>query len=176
MAIASPPTEAKSTPRGKLRAWFEQRIEGVDELDMAAIEAEAADYFLSDREWAKGMFGRLIAQELRALLSQMRERVSLGDSATTKKGLKERADAAARRWGAWVEHTPQGYVRLMAMTRSQLLAAASERETRGLTEYRTARLWRDMAAKLKNDEQMVREHFSPVQIEKLEQRILQEEV
>lgn len=163
----------KQTPRGRLREWFEARIEGLDEFDIADIETEAVDIFLADKEWTAAMFRRMLGAELRSLLTTMRERVTLGDTVTTKQGMKERADALNKKWGAWVEHTPSGYVRLMAMTKPQLLIAAEEREARGNVELRTAKLWRALAAELKAD-QRVKDHFRADQIEALERDLLVE--
>lgn len=175
-AIAAPEkTEAKDTPRGRLRVWVESRIDGVDSFEVPALVSEAATEFFGDPAWTKAMFGRLLAVEIGGILQQLRPRGTMaGDTATTKKGMKERADALARKWGGWFEHTSAGHVRLMAMTRPQLLEAAAEREARGAIEIRTAKLWRALAAQLRSDEQTVREHFRPEMIEALERDILSE--
>lgn len=159
-------TEERVSARTQLRNWFVEINETEEEYDITEVATRAVQQFGSDPDWVRQMWLPLIKQELRMLVAQMRDRTLLGEVVVNQEGLEERARRLGAKWGKWREHTEQGYTRLFDMTRGQLLEAADRRERIGLTEMRTAVLWRKLAARM-TDAQQVSECWDDDEIEAL---------
>lgn len=99
--------------------------------------------------------------------------VILGDEVVNAAQVKTRANKLQRKWLMRLEHVGDRHIRLGDMTAPELIAAASERRSRALTEVRIARLQELLAVQL-SEGQKVSDRFRENEIEKLFETVKEE--
>lgn len=158
--------------KSQLRQWVREQLELQDEIVLPDLSREAARVFGKDPEFVHQLMEdtlpELIYEIVSRVLRETRDdRILLGDTITTREGV----DVRARRHSVflnWYEHIERGHVKLMEMTREDLLEAAKEREERGQHELGIARLWRTIAEQLEGG-QKVSTRFTSEEIERLQE-------
>ncbi len=158
------------SPRRQYRAWIREELEGreavsLPELTETILVRLKSDAALLDA-WLSESLAPLVAQDIRQICSATRSHVVFGDEALAPTALKAKVAASKPRWQAWLEHAGDRHVRLMDMQKEDLLAAADEREQRGMSNIELAALWRELAARLPADRK-VGDLFTEEQIEAL---------
>lgn len=174
---------ATQSTRSQLRAWITSELQDQAEIKLPALSQKAIEVFSQQpvfiRSLLEEMLPSMVYDLAKSVVSGTRnngdERQFIaGDSVMTQQAIKERGRQISSRWKNFLEHTGDRHVRLLDMTKSDLLQAAQERRQRGLTELRYANLWEELASKLK-DNQKVGDKFTEEQIERMNQRINNDE-
>lgn len=165
------PTEPKEkSTRARLSEWVRAELGTADEVQIPALTERAMQHFIKDKGFVAALFREnvrsLIYEVVQTVVSNSRgELVQLGDEVVDSQEFKARARRRST-FESWLEHVGDRHVRVLDMTREDLLVAAKERTDRGNHELELARLWRAMARKLEGGQQ-VREVFTAAEIESL---------
>lgn len=133
--------------RSKVRQWVRESIEGREEVRIPDLVNEAVKVFNKDRKFLTALANetlRDMVYELARTAVGNSRLITLGDEAVNLEGVKRRARTHSV-FASWLEHAGDHHVRLLDMTREDLLVAADEREKRGQHEVRLAALWRTIA-------------------------------
>jgi hypothetical protein len=164
-----------SEPRGpratqRIDDWIKEAIDGAASVNLPDLAVRGRDAFLADTAYLAELF----ADQLRDLVYQRASKivqttrrgpVLLGDEIVDADEMRRRSGVLATKWSNWLEHTGTAHVLLTAMTRTQLAAAAVEREGRAEAEAVRAAFLRRLAAGLTGT-QTVGEAFTAPQIER----------
>lgn len=166
-----PTTIKVENTRAILARWVREHIDQEAEVNLPELVNEAITHFSAD----KTFLTRFLRENIRALIydlvqgmvasSRGVDRVLLGDTVTTSDKITKRARSASV-FSNWLEHVDNHHVRLLDMTREELLIAATERIARGEAELHLANLWRTLAEDLEGG-QRVRERFTAEEIEQV---------
>ncbi len=160
--------KAVTSIRSRLRVWITEEVEDLHEFELSTVADSATDYFLTDSEFVGTVLRdllRAMAYEVTAGVAQRtRGFIVLGNHVASREGLKEQAKHLSGKWDRWLEHVGTRHLRLMDMTREDLLTAAAERRLRAKTENTIATLWETLAEKLEGG-QVLRERFTPAEID-----------
>lgn len=147
--------------------WVINHLKGKEEIQIAKVAEKALAHFKRDR-----VFMETFAEESLGLLVKTivgdtvrSTHVAMGEEFLTRQAIDDRATAMPV-FSKWLEHSGDRHVIYMEMNREDLLQAASERETQGLTQLAIAKLNRTVARKL-GLEQRVKDVFTPAEIEEL---------
>lgn len=172
MALATPElSEHPVSPRRGLLQWFQARIDGLPEWSIDELADNAFAEVSRHPEWIKSICMSWVRERLTEFSAHERPSgyVPFGDRVIDRDGpeLQERADALMKKWGRWAEHDGNQYVRLLEMTRSQLLIAAEQRERAARTERVRAELCR-MLADVLEEGQQVKDCVGPEELERME--------
>lgn len=151
----------------RIREMVRIRIEGEDEISLSGMTDAIVALLAGDTDWL-----RMFAMErLRSsVYAQVQEAVArtrmnvIGDYAANTEAIEKRAQVFSQRFLNWYEHAGDRHVRVMDMTREDLLLAASERRRRGDTEHRRAALWTRIAGQLEGG-QKVGDRFTAEQLD-----------
>lgn len=164
------------TVRARIRATVRVLLTDVDSASLPDVAREATDRLMEDTAFLQNEIRDLVQalayEEARALAQSTRSNlIVMGDEVMTR----QRANAAlaakrASRWERWLEHVGDHHVKLLYMTREELIAAAKERRGRADTEMRVANLWDALADKLEGG-QRVGERFTTEEIETMRQSL-----
>lgn len=157
----------EQSSRARVAQWVREHIEGKDEVRVPDLVDAAIATFSKDRRFltslANETLREMVYRQAVQTLSTSRSFISAGDVALTREGIKERARKHSV-FANWLEHAGDRHVRLMDMTREDLLIAANEREKRGSHEMQLAALWRTIANGLEGG-QTVSSKYSAQDIE-----------
>lgn len=158
----------KST-RQQVAEWVRAQMEGQEAVSLPDLVNDAVAHFEPQRSFVR----QFLAESLRPIIYDLastvakqsrRNFVVAGDELVTREELTERSNKRASRWESWLEHVGGKHVRLLDMTREELILAADIRRGRADSELRIAHLWDALAAKLEGG-QRVRDRFTPAEIE-----------
>lgn len=161
-------TEERSA-RQQLSDWVKSEIEGQTEINIPAITLKAEQAFKGNRRFIQQFVNEtlhsIVYEVVRKVLAD--DRTIVGDAAVedVKEHVRKRA-ANHSVFSRWFEHVGDRHVRLLDMTREELLVAAELREKRGTTELKYAALWRTIANGLEGG-QMVGAKYKPEEIERM---------
>lgn len=162
------------TARSRIREIVKIRIEDEDEISIPNLTDSLVALLRGDEEFMEEFVQSALRSEVytqvAAAIGASRKLIQMGDVAMTKEAVEKRAQSFATRFLGWFEHSGSRHVRLMDMTREDLLVSAGERRKRGQREYRIAELWTQLAGGLEGG-QRVEERFTAEQIEELYTRI-----
>lgn len=158
------------TPQQMIREWIKQETQGVESVDLRDLTERARVRFGDDQEFRDALVTRaleeMVPAEARAVFSRQR-RVALGDEHVTRQEF-ERQVMAESRWGRWFEAVADNrHVSLLAMTKKDLMHAATQRETRAATEIERAMFLRKLAAGIKRPGQTVGEAYTLPELDRL---------
>jgi hypothetical protein len=160
--------------RSRIREIVRTRIEDEDEISLPNLTDALVTLLRGDEPFMEEFIRISLRSEVYAQVSAAvagsRNLVLFGDTAMSEDAIEKRSDAFASRFLGWFEHSGERHVRLMDMTKEDLLASASERRKRGNREYVIAELWTQLAGKLKKG-QRVEERFTAEEIEAMYSRI-----
>lgn len=155
-----------SNPRRRIRQWVKELTQGRDEISIPDITDEVIARIHDDVETMRALLYDGVYEEVRGQIGASRSWFLAGERALNEEALAAKAERLKSRWSRWLEHANGHHIRLMTMTRLDLLAAAAERRKRAETEVRIARLWEAMADQMAEG-QTVGEVFDPEQIDAL---------
>lgn len=182
---------AQGSATMRLYQWAEQKVAEVadgDRLKISDLTELAEREFATDPDWTKAFVQESLTSMIRSVTQQavastrgQYKKYVFGDRVLTAKDYATQTthEAATLRmrlmskWGGWMEHTGVSHVRLLDMTRKDLLDAAAEREGRANRELEIAALWRAMAEKMPDDDTTVRQSFDLEVIEAMSVEIRQ---
>lgn len=160
--------------RAKVRLWVRERIQGEEEVSLPELANEAIQVLGGDRKFITAFANECLHDMVLELASQVikqtRGLIKIGDVVTDVEGVKRRARKQSV-FANWLEHVGDRHVRLLDMTREDLLSAADERQTRGERELEVAALWRTLAQRLEGG-QAVKDRFSAEEIEGIQRGLL----
>lgn len=161
---------AIESAKAKIRRLVKERISGEDEFSLPDLASEVVSLVKSDRVFLDSFLDEFLREAVyeytQHYVAKTRNGfIMLGDIATTREGLEARASRNSI-FNDWLEHSGSRMVRLMKMTREDLLAAESERRERGEREIRLANTWRALAVRLEGG-QRVEEVFTVEEVEKI---------
>ncbi len=157
------------------REWLKGEIAGRDEVKFPELTDSLMDWLERSDLW-RAFFRMGAYQFVRNEFTAGRSLnglVCLAEEAVTRSVLDRRAEALRKKWNQWFEHVGDRDIRLMAMTREDLLVAASERRQRATTENEIARVWEVLADGLDEGE-TVGDRYKPEQIEQIRLGIKEE--
>lgn len=164
----------ENSARSRIREIVRNRIEAEDEISLPELTDALVTLLRGDEQFMDEFVAEALRSEVYAQVSAAvagsRRLVQVGDFAMTSEAIEKRAQAFASRFLGWFEHSGARHVRLMDMTREDLLTSASERRKRGQREYSIAALWTQLASGLEGG-QRVEERFTAAEIEALYERI-----
>lgn len=140
------------TPRQRIRDCWHQRIDTGEPLDLKEDAPRIALQLRQDESFCAAFLDAFLSETVYTvglnLLSQGRgsvvtRRLSADD-------VRDAIDEEQPDWSKWTEYDPTSktHIRLLDMTKEQLIDAALTREGRGDTEYRRAALARLVAGRL----------------------------
>lgn len=161
--------ESNQSATSLLREWMRDRIHLLGEVKIRELGEEGYLFLAEDQDRLNQFVTERVydmAAEIgRAVLLETR-RIRRFYEAEAK--TEEEKQARLGRWFQRMEHQPLrgNYMRLQAMTKQDLLAAAEEREKRATVEMVTARWYRLLAAGM-TDDQTVKERWQPEQVANL---------
>jgi hypothetical protein len=173
-------TATTDTPSARIqvRTWVREQIADADEVTLPALADEAVEHFVKDKRFIRA----LLDESLRPLVYDLariemgRTRgtvIRLGDTLATEEAIDKRSQTLAGKWSRWLEHVNDRHVRLLDMTREDLLTAAGERRERAEADLKIADLWDRLAAHLEGG-QAVRERFTPQEIDAMHEKVIRE--
>lgn len=141
------------SPRRQVRTWLREQIADQTEVEIAVLYRRMIAHFAEDptfvRAWLAETLPAVAYEETRSIVGDTRGgHVLFGDVLLSREATDRRLAASRPRWQLWLEHVGDRHVRLVEMTRNDLLAAASIRRERGETEIRYAELWEELASRL----------------------------
>ena len=133
--------------RTRVRQWVRDHVAGKEEIRIPDVVDAAVKDFSRDRKFLTA----LATESLRDMVYEItkdtigRSRmILLGEVGTNHDGVKRRARTHTV-FRDWLERVGDHHVRLLDMTREDLLVAADERQKRGQHEVAIAALWRTIA-------------------------------
>lgn len=161
-------TTQELSSRAKVRQWVREYIDGKEEVQLPELTNTAVFELGKDKK-----FLTLLATEtLRDMVYEIAKSVVhssrlivLGDEAVSRDEVKRRSRGHSV-FRDWLEHVGDRHIRLLEMTREELLVAADEREKRGRHEIELASLWRTLAQQLEGG-QTVGSKYTPEAIEEM---------
>jgi hypothetical protein len=175
------------SPRAQLSTWVMGEIQGKPETKIPELTERAISIF----QWRQPFVQALMEEVLPDMVYEIVRRavarsraasndpwslVLAGDKVLTVDELRSQGRSlAAKHWRNWLnyrEHAGDRHILLSEMTKEDLLLAAQERQNRGDVEYRYARLWGELASRLKA-RQKVGQKFTDEQIEQINQKLNQ---
>mgnify|MGYP001559047130 FL=1 len=132
--------------KGKVREWIREALVDVESVSLPHLTDVIMAKILEEKEVLTGYLRSGVYQEVKLVVSTTRGMVEMGEEAVSRECLAERGQHFRERWVDWFEHVAgKGHVRLMAMTKGDLLIAASERRERAMTEIDVVNLWEAIA-------------------------------
>lgn len=153
-------TATEPTARATLAGWVREHMAGRSEVALPDVTDAAVSWLMDHPKALRPLLHELVRPLVytivQAVAARTRGRTLVAASVEELAALKR---PGRERWRAWLEHAGERHVRLHAMTRSDLLAAADAREARGERELAIAAFWRALAAELTGG-QTVGERFS----------------
>jgi hypothetical protein len=152
--------QTKKAIYSAVREWVKGEVEGEDHVDLARLADEAVDYFMRDEEILRNclriVLRPLVYEVARLVLRSTRgeEVIDLGpDEIVTRGEHTRRGKTLSQKFAKWMEHSgDNGHMRMVKMTKPQLLIAAQERKRRGHTELKIAAFQERLAAGMKSGE------------------------
>jgi hypothetical protein len=180
-----PPPGASGSATMELYRWAEEKVSGVgapDRVRISDLTDEAKRKFATNPAWVarfvnealddmvKSVVRQAVASTRGAYKRYIFDNTIMGVQAYAQQTTKEAATLHMRlmsKWGTWREHVGSGHLRLLDMTRQDLIKAAEERERRAAHELEIATLWREMAKAMPDDNVLVRDTFTVAEIEAL---------
>lgn len=187
-----PPAAAPVSAKMRLYQWAVQKATGFnspERIRISDILEEARREFMSDPAWVHRFCDEILDEIVRSVITQAvastrghRKRYIFKDTVMAAEVYAQQTTAEAsalsaslmQKWMNWREHTGNGHVRLLDMTRQDLIKAAELRERRAQRDLELAALWRAIADRLPDDDSAVREHLNAFDIEALDLKIRQE--
>lgn len=162
---------AEATPRKQVRQWVRERIREEAAIEIPVLYKEMVAHFASQPDFVSAWLAETLMpmayEETRGLCADTRSgHVVFGDTILSREATGERLKQARPRWNAWLEYVGDRHVRLIDMTRNELLTAATIRRQRGETELRLSELWTELASHIKG-RKTVGQVFTPEQIDTL---------
>jgi hypothetical protein len=159
--------------RATVRHWIRDRIQDETSFSLVEITDEAFAAFMDDDQFLRAYAREMLRTSLYELVQQVvgstRSLIDFSGNVLSEEEFLRRQKHFASRFLNWMEHTGEQHVRVMDMTRIDLLRAAEERRRRGLAEIRLATFWEKLASGL-DGAQTVRERFTIHEIEDLFER------
>lgn len=156
------------TARARLRELVKDEVESRNEIHVADLAKHLTGILRADKAFLKAFVDEVLPsavyEEVQKAIGRTRSLVRNGDYAATGEVMAQRRERFASRFERWYEHSGGRTVKLLEMTREDLLAAAEERRKRGDTEIRIARLWETLANGLEGG-QSVGDRFTTDEIE-----------
>lgn len=164
----------ETSARGQIRQLVRDRLVLNSEIWLPTLTNELVDVILADPP----LLAKLVKEVLRDMVYDIAQRtmqetrgkqILLGDVMTTRYGVRTAAKLHPA-FTEWYEHVGDRHIKLMEMTRADLLVAASEREMRGKHEIVIATVWRQLASKLRGA-QKVGEKFTEEDIQNIKDAV-----
>jgi aromatic ring-cleaving dioxygenase len=164
-------TPASDSPRAQVARWVRAQIADREEVSIPDLRNQAIEHFEKDRAFMRSLLTAFMRTSLYDIVQHVvgstRGLTLLGDTVVTEDGIDQRVSAArASRWDRWLEHVGDKHLRLMDMTREDVLQAITEREQRIESERSVVRILSAIYARLEGG-QRVRERFTAAEIEQL---------
>lgn len=149
---------------------MERRVAEQGGVALPEVRAAVVAYVGADPDRLERFLGEVLGPMCYELASRVcartRGHVVFGEEVMTREAMKQEVKRRRPRWQAWLEHTGERHVRLWEMRGPDLLAAAAQREARGIVEFRYGALWRELARPLRAG-QTVGEVWSEEQVSDL---------
>lgn len=162
------------TARQQVYAWVRGQMGGQASFSLPELTDRMVAHFSTDKDFIAAWLGetlRPIAYDaVQRVCATTRAYVVIADEAVPHAEAVRAIRERRPRWQAFMEHAGDRHVRLLDMTRRDLLLAADEREKRGAVEMRFAALWRHLAQQM-TDTETVGQHFNETQIEEIAKQI-----
>lgn len=143
--------------KAALAEYIKERVEGANSLSLSELTTEAVAWVRND----PALLSALLEESVRPIVYAAAQRAVAASrggltlvqgAGRTVKTTTLRAETKLRaKFQTFMEYDGSRHVLLLAMTRPQLLRAATEREARGAVEMHYAELWRRLALALPDD-------------------------
>lgn len=149
-----------ATPARQVAAYIRESIAGLTEVSLPDIAADTVAHFGGDQEFVMSayleLFPSMAHRIAMQVVSELRG-VRVSYEAHTEDASGEAAKDAAskkprRKWFDCLEYTGEKHIRVVSMTKVDLIAAAEIREQRGTTDIQIGGLWRKLARGMKDGE------------------------
>ena len=165
-------TTQELSARAQVRQWVREQMEDASEVDLPALAGRAVAHFRGDAAFIQTFLDEslpTLVYDIASSIGSKTRLLSFGDHLATRATV---ADAATRHtvFERWLEHAGARHIRLLSMTKADLLVAAEERRKRGEHDMWLSRLWVRIAKDM-SDEDTVGERFTTEEIEKLAQEL-----
>lgn len=157
----------RPTANAMVLEYLRRQYADVDRVDAPSVADEVRAKFGADQSFVEALanefFHITIYQIVRNWLTTTRR-------PTHQRQLAERSPLAvvltrpSRNWSKFMEHTGNAYVRVMQMTRAELLQAAATRRARASVEVGYANTWERLAERLRRDDERVCDRWSVEEI------------
>lgn len=171
------PEPKSGSPKQRIRRWWLDQLETAVAVEPAELARQGAIELGHDPDFVHGFYESVASGTFYEIglnvLSGQRRLLRQGDRYVTREALHDEIESTpAPDWSRWLEYDPDSAceIRLTAMTKPQLEAAAGYREERGRRELREGLFLRLLAQPLKRGE-TVRDHWTDEQMSALRQRL-----
>jgi hypothetical protein len=156
-ATVAPPTH--HNPHARLQAALRQLLaEAGDSVEIPLLADRLLDMVDADPDWRQALLRPSIEtftrEAVQRHVASTRGLLVFGSEVVTRREFERRVHQRAQRFERWREHVGDRHLKLMDMTRNDLLQAAAERITRGLDELRIAALEQRLADRLEHDQRV----------------------
>lgn len=142
--------------RSEIRSFVRNLVTDEQEVSAPELVNRAIENFASNEEFVRQLFTEafhdIVYAEVQAVIAETRI-IRVPGYTFTQEELSKRV-AKHSVFKNWLEHSGERHIRVMDMTKEDLLVAASERESRGERELKLANLWRSIAGELNNGEKV----------------------
>lgn len=150
--------------RGIIFEWAVTEINGSDEISIATLTDDAFGHFKADRpfidQFIEEHLRDMIYQLVRKAVMETRQTYQVG-GVIVGKGVEDKSvQVKPSKWSKWLEFDGENHVRLPAMTKPQLLSAASLRRDTAQVQLDRAELLERLAKRLKNNTERVSDRFN----------------
>lgn len=141
---------ADISARAQIKRWVREEIQGRDEVRISELVVDAMNLFNSP-EFQHQLFVEALREMVYNLASDViketRGLIPTIGGATSKQAIRRKASQHII-FSQWMEHVGDRHIRLLEMTREDLVVAAAERRQRGEYELGLATLWEQLAEDL----------------------------
>lgn len=156
------------TARARIRAVVADALELHNEVRLTDLAKQITSALRADPVFLERFIDEVLPSavydEVQRYVKRSRRLERTGDYAATAEVMEARRERFASRFASWYEHAGERSIKLLEMTREDLLLAAEARRKRGLTELKIALLWDKLADGLEGG-QTVGERFTTEEIE-----------
>lgn len=161
MTTATQPTESatrSTTASAAVLEFLRKNYGDADRVDAPTLASAARAQFVDDPAFVGSLvsefFDVTLYQIVRGWLASTRRPSHLSKTAETSP-LAIVLTRPSRNWARFMEHTGNAYVRVLQMTRAELLDAAANRRARAAVDAGYANTWERLAARLQRDDERV---------------------
>lgn len=151
------PTTTTMSSRAQLKEWIAKRIAGEDEVILPDLVQECIVHFSKDSAFIQSLFKEALRELVYTygmhVIKNSHSLIPVGEGGISREEITKRSRKHSV-FANWLEHAGDRHVRLLEMTREQLLEAAQERRNRGNHEIRLAVLWETLAQQLEGGQRV----------------------